>query len=54
MLLPFFRCLISAFKTRRDLALENLVLRQQLAVLRRSVKRPLCSAKTRSGVDSAV
>ncbi len=40
MLLPFFRCLVSAFKTRRELALENLTLRQQLAVLRRSVKRP--------------
>ncbi len=40
MLLPFFRCLVSALKTRRDLALENLALRQQLAVLRRSVKRP--------------
>ncbi len=43
MLLPFFRCLVSAFKTRRELALENLALRQQLAVLRRSVKRPCLS-----------
>ncbi len=32
--------LISAFKARRELALENVALRQQLAVLRRSVKRP--------------
>ncbi len=39
MLLPFFRCLVSVFKTRRELALENLALRQQLAVLRRPVKR---------------
>ena len=31
--------LISAFKARRKLALENVALRQQLAVLRRSVKR---------------
>ena len=31
--------LISAFKARRELALENVALRQQLAVLRRSVKR---------------
>jgi len=35
--------LISAFKTRRSLALENLALRQQLAVLQRSVKRPQLS-----------
>ena len=35
--------LISAFKTRRWLALENLALRQQLAVLQRSVKRPRLS-----------
>ena len=31
--------LISAFKPRREVALENVALRQQLAVLRRSVKR---------------
>ena len=30
----------SLLKTRHALALENLALRQQLAVLRRSVKRP--------------
>ncbi len=35
--------LISAFKARRSLALENLALRQQLAVLQRSVKRPQLS-----------
>ena len=35
--------LISAFKARRELALENVALRQQLAVLRRSVKRPQLS-----------
>ena len=35
--------LISAFKARRELALENVALRQQLAVLRRSVKRPRLS-----------
>ena len=43
MLMRFFRCRVSAFKTRRELALENLVLWQQLAVLRRSVKRPRLS-----------
>ncbi len=40
MLWPILRSLLSAFKTRRALALENLALRQQLVVLRRSVKRP--------------
>jgi len=30
----------SAVRTHRDLALENLALRQQLIVLQRSVKRP--------------
>ncbi len=43
MLLPFLRSLVSAFKIRRSLALENLALRQQLAVLRSSVKRPCLS-----------
>jgi len=35
----FLGSLISALKTRRSLALENLALRQQLAVLHCSVKR---------------
>ena len=39
MISSFVRTLISAFKARRKLALENVALRQQLAVLRRSVKR---------------
>ena len=39
MVSSFVRALISAFKVRRELALENVALRQQLAVLRRSVKR---------------
>ena len=36
-LLPSLR---SALRTRTDLALENLALRQQLAALRQQVKRP--------------
>jgi hypothetical protein len=37
MLLTLIRAL---FRARSSLTLENLALRQQLAVLRRSVKRP--------------
>ena len=40
MILSLVRALTSAFKARRKLALENVALRQQLAVLRHSVKRP--------------
>ncbi len=43
MIWSFLGLLISAFKTRRELALENLALRQQLAVLHRSIKRPRLS-----------
>ena len=43
MIWSFLCSLISALKTRRELALENLALRQQLAVLYRSVKRPRLS-----------
>ena len=43
MISSLVRALISAFKVRRELALENVALRQQLAVLRRSVKRPRLS-----------
>ena len=32
--------IVSAFRSRQDLILENLALRQQLAVLTRTVKRP--------------
>ena len=39
MLRSLLGSFISAFKTRRSLALENLALRQQLAVLQRSVRR---------------
>ena len=34
------RALLPAFRSRRDLLLETLALRQQLGVLQRSVKRP--------------
>ena len=43
MISSFVRALVSAFKARRELALENVALRQQLTVLRRSVKRPRLS-----------
>ena len=43
MISSFVRALVSAFKAPRELALENVALRQQLAVLRRSVKRPWLS-----------
>ena len=43
MIWLFLRSFISAFTTRRSLALENLALRQQLAVLKRSAKRPRLS-----------
>jgi hypothetical protein len=35
----------SHFKERRDLALENLALRQQLAILKRTQKRPAIGTK---------
>lgn len=40
----FARAFVTAMKPRVDLMLENLALRQQIAVL----KRKLCLAKTRS------
>ena len=43
MISSFVRALVSAFKAPRELALDNVALRQQLAVLRRSVKRPRLS-----------
>ena len=39
MISSFVRALVSAFKARRELALKNVALRQQLGVLPRSVKR---------------
>jgi hypothetical protein len=43
-LLSFISILVSVFKLRRDLALENLALRQQLAVYRR--RHPLTTRTT--------
>ena len=40
ILVTLLRTLRSAFRTHADLALENLALRQQLAVLQRNSKRP--------------
>jgi hypothetical protein len=43
----------SSLKARRELALENLALRQQLAVLRRPAQRPkLSRAEVKRGVGS--
>ena len=40
MLYQLIRAVFSAFGTRRNLAVENLALRQQLAILKRSSGRP--------------
>ncbi len=47
MISTLFRSLISALSSHRKLALENLALRQQLSVLRRSVKRPHLKSRDR-------
>jgi putative transposase len=47
ILLSFVGTLLTSAKSRRELAVENLVLRQQLAVLKRSVKRPKITATDR-------
>ena len=43
MIWLLLRSLVSTFETRHSLTLENLALRQQLAVRQRSVKRPRLS-----------
>ena len=45
ILLHFF---LALFRTRRDLAFENLLLRQQLAILKEKGARPQLSASDRS------
>ncbi len=46
--LIFLQSLVSLFRTRRDLVFENLLLRQQLAVLKDRVGRPQLSQADRS------
>ena len=50
MISSLVRALISTFKARRELALENVALRQQLAVLCRTVKRRGSRRSTAGGV----
>lgn len=40
MMYRLLRTIISALRSQKALALENLALRQQLAILRRTMKRP--------------
>jgi len=47
MISTLFRTLISMLATQRQLALENLALRQQIAVLQRSVTRPHLKTRDR-------
>ena len=47
MIPTLLRALISTLATQRQLTLENLALRQQIAVLQRSVKRPLLKKSDR-------
>jgi hypothetical protein len=47
LLLALLYTALSSFKSHRHLALENLTLRQQLAMLKKSVKRPRVSPTDR-------
>ena len=47
MVSTLLRTLISMLATHRQLAIENLALRQQIAVLHRSVKRPQLKGRDR-------
>ena len=40
LLVPMVKMVLSIFKPRQELILENLTLRQQIMVLKRSAKRP--------------
>ena len=46
-LILFLQSLASAFRTRHDLAFENLLLRQQLAVMKQNFPRPTISSTDR-------
>ncbi len=48
MLLLLFRTLLSALRSHRALALENLALRHQLEVLQRNTKRPRLTNRDRT------
>ncbi len=48
LLRAFLVATSASFRARRDLALENLALRHQLAVLQRSTKRPRISRTDRA------
>jgi putative transposase len=48
MLFPILRTCISALRSRRALALENLALRHQLDVLQRNARRPRLNSRDRT------
>jgi hypothetical protein len=48
MLQALFATTLSSFKTQEELAIENLALRQQLAILKRASPKPRLTAAERS------
>jgi hypothetical protein len=51
-LLAILKTIFSLFKSHRQLALENLALRQQIAMLKSSMKRPKVAPADRLFLDS--